>query len=185
MHDPNKILYADDDKESISLLLRLRLPPLALGLILGICISLLTSRFEEVIKANVHVAFFIPFVVYIADATGTQTQAIYTRDLKTHRSRFHIYFAKELLLGIVSGAIFGMIIFAATLAWLHNLLLAFAIGISTFVAVATAPTIALITTEISNKLRKDPAVESGPIATVIQDATSILIYGAITSLMLL
>jgi magnesium transporter len=185
MSHHNKTIYADDDTESVPLLLRLRIPPLIAGLVLGMGISFLISRFEEVIATNVRVAFFIPFVVYIASATGTQTQSIYTRDLKTHRAKFRIYFLKELALGIILGALFGLITASAILLWFHDTSLAMAVGLSALIATATAPTIALITTELFNDLHEDPAVESGPIATVIQDAMSVLIYGVITSLILL
>ena len=85
-----KIEYADDDTESVKLLLRLRLPPLAVGLVLGLALSFVVSRFEEVIAADVSVAFFIPVIVYLAAAVGNQTQSIYTRDLKTGKANFQI-----------------------------------------------------------------------------------------------
>lgn len=66
--------YADDDYESIGTLMKLRAPALVIGLFLGIGISFITSRFEEVLSHNLRVAFFLPFVVYIADAIGTQTE---------------------------------------------------------------------------------------------------------------
>src|SRR5574344_1766808 len=79
--------YADDNYEPIKTLCRLRLPSLIIGLVLGICISFVTSNFEEVLSQNVQVAFFMPFVVYIADAIGTQTETIYSRNLKTGKAK--------------------------------------------------------------------------------------------------
>ena len=79
--------YADDDNESVTTLFKLRAPSLLVGLFLGIGISFITSSFEEVLSRNIHVAFFLPFVVYMADAIGTQTEAIYPRDLKNRQSK--------------------------------------------------------------------------------------------------
>ncbi|MBI4437804.1 magnesium transporter [Candidatus Uhrbacteria bacterium] len=181
----HKTLYADDDKESVRLLLRLRLPPLVVGLVLGIGVSVLTSRFEEALAANVKAAFFIPFVVYIAAAVGAQTQTIYGRDLRSGHTKFLTYLFKESALGLLLGVLFGAISWGVTRLWLADPLLAMSIGIAVACVVALAPLIALITTELLNDFHEDPAVSSGPIATVIQDAVSILIYGAVLSLILL
>jgi magnesium transporter len=183
--EPQKtILYADDDTEPVPLLLRLRLPPLFLGLLLGIGVSFLTSRFENVLQQNIHVAFFIPFVVYIADAIGTQTQTIFARDLKTGRAKLHTYLVKESLIGLTFGLLFGFISSIVVLLWLADLPLAVSIGISVCLAMFTAPIIAIVVSEIIQKFHEDPAVGSGPIATVIQDAVSIVLYGIITSVIL-
>ena len=175
------MLYADDDTETVSLLLRLRLPPLLIGLFLGIGISVLTSRFEEVLEKNIHIAFFIPFVVYLAAAIGTQTETIFSGDLKTGKASFHEYLIKEICIGFLTGTLFGVISFGIVFWWFSDLRLALSVGISTFLAIFVAPLIALITTQIFHDLNMDPATGSGPIATVIQDATSIIIYGIVSS----
>lgn len=83
-----RIAYADDDTSSLRFLLRLRMPSLFVGLILGIALSLVTSQFKEVLTRSVEVAYFIPLIVYMADAIGTQTQSVYARDLRTGRPSF-------------------------------------------------------------------------------------------------
>ncbi|KKW32639.1 MAG: CBS domain pair family protein [Candidatus Uhrbacteria bacterium GW2011_GWA2_52_8d] len=185
MYPKPKTIYADDDTESVRLLLRLRVPPLALGLFLGLGISILTSRFEEVLKTNVHVVFFLPFIVYIAAAVGAQTQAIYSRDLKSNHAKLRNYLLKEPLLGLCLGAIFGLICLFIVNAWLDDMKLALAVGLSMFITVTVAPIVALLITELLNDLHEDPAVGAAPIATVIQDMTSIVIYGIITSAIIL
>lgn len=185
IHHSPKTIYADDDTESVSLLLRLRIPSLVLGLFLGLGISLLTSRFEEVLEANVYVAFFIPFIVYISAAVGEQTSAIYSRDLKSPHTKLRNYLLKEPLLGICLGAIFGLASLLIVNVWLNDVKLASAVGLSTFLAISIAPIIAIVVTEVIQELHEDPAVGAAPIATVIQDVTSILIYGVVTSIILL
>lgn len=180
-----KIEYADDDHESIKTLLRLRIPSLVVGLLLGIFLSFATSRFEEVLAKNISVAFFIPFVVYMADAVGTQTQNIYSRDLRSGKARFKKYLLKESILGIALGLIFGLIIFPIINLWFHSFDLALAVSLSTFGAIASAPLIALLITEVLQLEHYDPAVGAGPIATVIQDTASILIYGFIATAIIL
>src|SRR5574344_2649295 len=81
-----KIVYVDDNYEPIRTLFKLRLPALIIGLILGIGISFVTSRFEAVLAKNIQVAFFLPFIVYIADAIGTQTETISSTTLNNGKA---------------------------------------------------------------------------------------------------
>lgn len=180
-----KIILADDDTESVAFLFKLRIPSLVAGLILGIILSFVTSRFEEVLSKNIAVAFFIPLVVYLADAVGTQTQNIYARDLKGGKASFKKYLAKESILGISFGLLFGLLVLPITLLWFKNLELAITVALSLFGAIASAPIIALVVTEALQLKHKDPAVGSGPIATVVQDTTSVLIFGLIASALIL
>lgn len=185
MNNKDTTFYADDDYESISTLLGLRTPALVIGLALGIGISLVTSRFEEVLAKNIQVAFFLPFIVYIASAVGTQTEAIYSGDLKTGSAKFSNYFYKESMLGLIYGFVFGALSGGVALLWLKSDLLALSVAISTFFAIAVAPVVALLVTHVFKSMHKDPAAGSGPITTVIQDVISILIYGMVSSIIML
>lgn len=185
MNNEKVTVYADDDYESIGTLLKLRMPALVIGLILGIGISFATSRFEEVLSQNIQIAFFLPFIVYIADAIGTQTETIYSRDLKTGKAKFSNYFRKELALGVIFGILFGIFAGAVAFLWLKNNLIALSVAIATSLVIAIAPIIALSITYIVQSIHKDPAAGSGPITTVIQDMISVLIYGIVSSIIIL
>lgn len=185
MEHKRKIEYADDDTESVVTLIRLRLPVLFIGLVLGIFISFLTSRFEEVLSHNIRAAFFLPFIAYIAAAVGTQTEAIYTRDLKSGKARFHNYLVKETALGMVIGLLFGIISWFILRMWLQDPKLGLSVGISVAVVVACAPLIALLVAETSKRFKQDPAADTGPLATVIQDMISVIIFGLVCSVILL
>jgi len=181
----NLVEFADDDTQSVRRLFKLRIRPLVIGLTLGIFLSFATSQFEEVLSRNVSVAFFIPFVVYLADAVGTQTQSIYIRDLKTRKASFKKYLFKEGMLGLVFGAIFASVAAVLVMLWFRSSALTLAVSISLFGATASAPVIALLVSEILRLEHTDPATGAGPIATVIQDTVSVLIYGFIASAIIL
>ncbi len=180
-----RILYADDDTSSVKRLVRLRVPSLAVGLALGILLSFVTSRFEEVLASDIHVVFFIPFIVYMADAVGTQTQSIYVRDLRSGKASFKKYLVKEVLVGIALATAASLVAGLIVLFWLNSTTLACAVSLSMFLAVGSAPLVALLVAEALQLERTDPAVGAGPIATVIQDTLSVLIYGLVTSFILL
>lgn len=163
----------------------MRAPALAIGLVLGIGISFITSGFEEVLSRNVQVAFFLPFIVYIADAIGTQTEAIYSRDLKTGKARFGNYLRKELVLGTIFGLAFGAFSGTVSFLWLRDSLLSLSVSIASFFAIITAPLIALLVAHIFQSAHKDPAAGTGPVATVLQDMLSVVIYGVVASIIIL
>lgn len=175
----------EDDKLGIFTLVRLRVPSLAVGLALGLALSFVTSEFEEVLRQNVEAVFFIPFVVYMADAMGTQTQTIYTRGLTRGKAKFFTYLVKETALGVLVGFLFGVLAAVAALFWFKSMALAMVVGTAMLAAVGTAPIIALVVTEVLELEHQDPAVGAGPIATVIQDVVSITIFGWVASSILL
>ena len=185
MDGQRKIIYAEDDDESIRTLCWLRIPSLVIGLGLGVVISFAVSKFEEVLSRDIRVAFFLPFIVYMADAVGTQTQTIYARDLKAGKAKFRSYLGKELSLGVILGILFGVVSGAVVSVWIGDARLALSVALAMLAATASAPIIALLTTEAFQLIREDPAAGSGPIATVIQDMVSVVIYGVICSAMLL
>ncbi len=177
--------YADDDKDSLLGLLGMRLPSLMIGLLMGILLSFVTSRFEEVLAKNIHVAFFIPFIVYMADAVGTQTQSIYIRDLKSGKAKFKRYLIKEASLGLFIGLVTAVITGVITNMWFSNISLTLAVSISMFLTVLSSPIVALFIVELFSLEHSDPAVGAGPIATVVQDTLSVLIYGVTCSILVL
>ena len=185
MNTEKPIVYADDDTEPTGMLLRLRVPVLLIGLALGTLISFLTSRFEDVLAHDVRVAFFLPFIVYMAAALGSQTEAIYASDLKGGKARFHNYLVKESLIGLAVGTGFGVISGVVVWWWMKSMELGLAVGLSMAIALLVAPLVGLLTTQASQCLHEDPSVESGPIGTVIQDMVSVVIYGTIASAIML
>src|SRR3989338_2527631 len=129
----------------------------------------------SVLELHIRVAFFIPFIVYMADAVGTQTQSIYVRDLKSGKAQFHHYLIKETIIGFVLALTSSIIAAIITWVWLASQELSLAVSLGTFGAVLSAPLIALLVAEALQLEHSDPAVGAGPIATVIQDTVSVVI----------
>src|SRR3989338_9054764 len=93
----------DDQKERISLLIEHRVPWLFVGLIGGIAAAIFASQFEEVFARNLSLAYFIPVIVYMADAVGHQTEEVYIRNMGKEKIHFAKYLVKEILLGLALG----------------------------------------------------------------------------------
>ncbi len=166
----------DDAKDRLKKILVLRLPWLLVGLVGGIIATFLVSRFEEVLISNIRLAFFLPVIVYMSDAVGTQTQTIYVRSIADRKDKFFKYLFKEILLGIFLGVIFGGLIFTVAYLWIGDLTTSLTVGAAMFTTTTLAPIVALTLSEFIFKEHQDPALGAGPFTTMIQDILSIFIY---------
>lgn len=160
-----------------------RLPWLLVGLGGSIVATAVMNRFETLLTANIAVAFFIPGIVYLSDAIGTQTEAVAVRGL----SLSHEPLLKLLVRELGTGFLIGLAIAAITfpLVWLHlgSWRLAGAVSLSLIIAGALATTIGLLLPWLLSKTGRDPAYGSGPVATVIQDILSLVVYFVVVGLL--
>jgi magnesium transporter len=134
------------------------------------------AGFEATIESQVAVAFFVPGLVYIADAIGTQTEAIAVRGLSLTRSGIARLLAGELRTGFVIGATLGALCFLPVLLAFGDARLAAAVSTSVFAAGGLASAMGLVFPWLFARAGYDPAYGSGPVATVIQDLISLLVY---------
>ena len=140
---------------------------------------------EALLATDIRLAFFIPVIVYLSDAVGTQTETIYVRNLAEGKIRFLQYLTKETLVGVGLGVIFGLLLYAGALLWLHSKDIALAIGLSTLINLSVAPFLAVIIPSLLYRERTDPALGAGPLATIIQDLASLVVYFLIASAIVL
>ena len=158
---------------------RHRLPWLLVGLAGAMVATAAMAGFESTLQANVAVAFFVPGLVYIADAIGTQSEAIAVRGLSLTRSRIGHLLAGELRAGMLIGATLGLLSFPAIVVAFGDVRLAGAVAIAIVFAGSVAAAIGLLFPWVLARFRVDPAYGSGPVATVIQDILSLLVYFAV------
>jgi magnesium transporter len=163
--------------------LRDRLPWLLVGLLGSTFAAVLMSRFEETLRARVTVAFFVPGLVYLADAIGTQTEAIAVRGLSLEHGPVGRLLLNELRTGLLLGLVLGALSALGVLVWLEDARLALSVGIALGTAGAAATTIGFCFPWALARLGRDPAFGSGPLATVIQDVLSLAVYFATVSVL--
>ena len=153
-----------------------RIPWLLVGLGGSMVATAVMARFEGALAADVRIVFFIPAIVYLADAIGTQTEAIAVRGLSLGRPRFLRALWSEVATGGLIGSALALVAFALVWAVFGNLGLSLAVAAALLAAGTVASLIGLLFPWGLSKLGVDPAFGSGPVATIIQDVTSILIY---------
>lgn len=159
-----------------------RLPWLALGLLGAMASALIVGAFEDELRKQVLLAFFLPAVVYMADAVGTQTEAVVIRGMALGVP-VRAVFARELTTGLVTGALLGLLFVPFALAAWGDARVAATVGLSLAISCSVATVVAMALPYALARLGSDPAFGSGPLATVIQDLLSILAYFAIAVLL--
>ena len=184
MEEPKRVTLEDDTRETVVQLVKHRIPWLFIGLIGGVTLPVISSRFQELLATNIPLVFFIPIIVYLSGAVATQAETIYVRNMGRERVRFSNYLVKELFLGSVLGTIFGVTIGIFSYFWLKSADISLTVGLAMFVNVSLAPIIGITVARILQKERQDPALGAGPFSTVIQDFISLLIYLIIATLII-
>ncbi|MBC6445830.1 magnesium transporter [Actinokineospora xionganensis] len=152
-----------------------RLPWLLVGLAGAMLAAGVVGAFEEALRANVLLAFFVPAVVYLADAVGTQTETLVVRGLSVGVQVGRIAVREVItggLIGVLLAAVAGPVTF-----WIWgDAEVATAVAIALLAACGVATIVAMVLPWLFSAMRLDPVYGSGPLATVAQDLLSILIY---------
>ncbi len=169
---------------SIWEVLKARLPWLIVGLLIGAAASYLVSKFEGVLAQNTALAFFITMITYMSDSVGTQSETIFIRTQAIRNFRVLKYILREFLIGALMGGILGMFagVFAAVIS--GDFQIGIILGLSLFLSMSISTVLACVTPVVLKKLKKDPAVGSGPFTTAIQDLVSVVIYFSIAMVIL-
>jgi magnesium transporter len=156
-----------------------RLPWLLIGLGGGVFAARIVEGFQATLSENLFLASFIPLIVYMSDAVGTQMEAFAIRDLAI-KSHLHFikYFIKQFLVVSVIGVILSTTLLLISLLTSQELQVGLVLSIMSSLATG------LLVPYIFARINFDPANASGPIATIIQDLLSVSVYFAIANSLL-
>lgn len=165
--------------------LKHRLPWLIAGLLGGIITAGIVSSFEQILSQKLILVAFIPLVMYMAGASGTQMLAFIIRDLAMNPPfRLAPYFLRHALVVLCIGIIISTLLFGISFLLYNTVTISFVLGIALFLAIVSSLLTGLLVPYAFNKLKLDPANASGPIITIVQDIISIVVYLSIASLIL-
>jgi magnesium transporter len=155
---------------------RRRLPWLIVGLVGSAAATLLIAEFEGILTTHIAVSFFIPALVYLAGAVGSQSVSVAVRDLSSPQPALKKLIFKEFMTGSLIGILLGSLmafwtwqVFGEDLLWLS-------IGIAVALTAMMSTVIGLLLPWMFETLDMDPALGSGPIATILQDVVTIVVY---------
>ena len=162
-----------------------RLPWLLLGLLGGLLAAGIIGRFEHTLAQNLVLAAFIPLMVYMADAVGTQIEAFVIRDLAVNPGlNFLAYLLRHLLVTVLIGIIASILLAAISWFLYGGVKIGLVLGLALFFGISSSVLTGLCIPYMFGRLRLDPANASGPVATIIQDLLSVTIFFLIASWLL-
>ena len=166
--------------ESLGRRLWHRLPWLGLGLAGAMGSAVIVGWFEDELRQEVLLALFIPAVVYMADAVGTQTETLVIRGMAVGIPIREI-FGRELATGAITGVLIGVVFFPFAYALWGEADVAGSVALALGVSCSIATLVAMVLPYVLARLGRDPAYGSGPLATVIQDLLSVIVYFAVAT----
>ena len=158
-------------------------------LLIGLALSLATAEviksFEGTLEKNLILASFIPLVVYMSDAVGTQMEAMIIRELNSNKKFNFLKFMRDqamivILVAFIVGGLSGAVVMLLN----DSSTLGLVIGTSLTFGIFSSLLTGSIMPYIFWKLHDDPAEASGPVATVVQDFLSVIIFFLIAQALL-
>jgi len=169
-----------------------RLPWLLITLCSGFISSLILKRFID----NPHIIIlssFVPIIMAMGGNTGIQSSILIVRGLALgsfDETKLYRLLRHEILTGMIMGVVCGFIIGI----WAHfivgnneqfsALYLASTVGLALFCAMMFAAAFGAFVPLLLNRFKIDPAVAAGPFVTASNDVIALLIYYAITFLLI-
>ncbi len=181
----NGCVIDDVIKLPLKVSLKRRLPWLILGLAGGIIVAWIIGLFERTLAKNIILIAFIPLLVYMASAVGTQVSFFVVRDLAiSQKIDFWKYFWRQFRVVFFISLIVSASVFLITFFLYQQILLSLIIALAMFIATLSSILTGFLIPYLISKLRFDPATVSGPIATIIQDFFTVLIFLIIANIFL-
>lgn len=150
-----------------------------IGLVLvNLLSSSVVAFFEELLAANVVLAFFLPLLADTGGNAGTQAstlllRALCTRDVESHDMLRVV--AKEFVVSLIMGLLLGLGGFV--LGWVRGGQAVGLVVLATMLSVVVASNlVGALLPFVLTLFRQDPAVASGPLVTTIMDVLGLALY---------
>jgi magnesium transporter len=178
-----------DELRSMPLFLRSRrrLAWLSANIVLNIIAASVISAYEETLTAVIAIAVFLPMVSDMSGCSGNQAVAVTMRELSLGLVRpvdAARVWIKEASVGLINGAVLGLLIGLVAWIWKGNpyvgLVIGIALAANTLIAVSIGGGVPLLL----KRFGQDPAVASGPLLTTITDMAGFFLVLSLASAMM-
>jgi magnesium transporter len=167
-------IIGGDELRSFPLMLRSRrrLAWLSVNIVLNMVAASVIVLYEDTLQAVIALAVFLPIISDMSGCSGNQAVAVSLRELTlgvTKPNEIARVLFKESSLGLINGAVLGVMIGVVAWIWKDNLALGIVVGaalaLNTLVAVCIGGAVPMVLSRVG----ADPALASGPMLTTITD----------------
>jgi len=159
-------------------------------LMILVIVSLMSSgvikAFEEILASAIALAFFIPLLIGSAGNAGAQAATLMVRAIATDDVKLSHWLqttGREMIVGLLLGAIMGAACYVLGL-YFGGTDIAIIVGATMIAIILLANIIGTLLPFLLTFLKLDPAVASSPLIATIMDASGLLIYFGIATLVL-
>lgn len=147
--------------------------------------SSVLKTFQAQLEQMVALAVLGPMVAGQGGSSATQTMTVAVRSLATRElnrgNALKIIF-RELAIGAVNGAAFGLVTGTVAASWFHNVGLGPVMALAMFTNLVCGAFGGVVVPLVCDRLKFDPAVSSGPFVTTITDVVGYSSFLTIASL---
>jgi magnesium transporter len=160
----------------------LRIPWLLFNLGGGVITSFILRAFQASLEKTMVLVAFVPMVMSISGAVGSQSATITVRGLATGRlagGNILKNLGKEQKTTSLIALSFGLIIALISGSLNSAARIGLAVGLSMAAAILVSAFLGAMTPVFFRTVKIDPALASGPVVTSINDVVSLLIYTAV------
>ncbi|RJL08103.1 magnesium transporter [Paracoccus siganidrum] len=167
---------------------RQRVPWLATNILTALAAASVIAIFEDEIAKLVALAVLMPIVASMGGNAGTQTLTVVVRGLATRdltSSNTMRVIRRETIVGLLNGAIFGLIMGIVTWLWFGDPGLSMVIGMAMIINLFVAAFAGILVPLALNRLGADPALASGTFVTMVTDVVGFFAFLGLAALVLL
>ncbi|HVJ80702.1 MAG TPA: magnesium transporter [Planctomycetia bacterium] len=168
----------DAEQRKVLLASRKRFPWLLCNVGGGMIAAVIADAFSDVATLAL-VAPFIALVTGMAEGVAIQSVSLALQTMHGARPTWGSVFRKigrELVVGLLLGACCGLIVAAAAYFWKGSARAGLALCIGIFGGVAASAALGVALPFLIRLSRRDPQVASGPVALVLADLVTLLLY---------
>ena len=172
--------------DSIWVMSRARLPWLLVAMLGGIAGAMVIGNYEDELKINPEMAFFIPLVVAMGGNVGIQSSALIVQGLANNtlsKDGMIKRILKELAVGLLNGLACTAVLLVYSYVFVESLALSLTIGVSLLAVILFAAAFGTFMPLTLNKMKIDPALATGPFITTSNDIIGLLFYFMIGRMM--
>ena len=164
-----------------------RFPWLAINLATAILASVVIAQFEATIEQLIALAVLMPIVASMGGNAGTQSLTVVVRSLAmkylTDANVYRVIW-REVLVGLVNGAVFAVLMGIVGLLWFGSLDLCYVIGMAMIVNFVIAGFAGTDVPVLLDRIGIDPALASGAFVTTLTDIVGFFAFLGLAAIIL-
>ncbi len=156
-----------------------RIPWLFIGLLGGIIAALVMGNYEEQLKINPQMAFFIPLIAAMGGNVGVQSSSIIVQALANNSLGFESIgrkLLKEFAIALIIGAILSTVIFVYNFFMSDSFALTLSVSVALLAVILFASLFGTFVPLVLDKFKIDPALATGPFITTVNDIMGLFLY---------